>query len=142
MSIQASVAVRIPQTFPDIKQEIVDDTSIQKPFGGWKILQEPIPINKDKGIYKVEFNTVDLSTLNDGEKLHSLKNELSNLSFSSKIKHLIISFNRCHSLAPNNADSLANHFIYLKNKMKSNGQKLSLVHLEKRLFEKMLCIAF
>ncbi|MBI3591751.1 MAG: hypothetical protein HY094_10290 [Candidatus Melainabacteria bacterium] len=137
---------------------VFDDTVCESIRGGWQVLKNPANVLEIAGTYVVEFNPsqrdLSLYSCNERGKLLRLQNELTQLANSSNVKHLIVSFFGCHSLdrleqqkplssersnieMVNGPKYFADYLTYLRNYMASSDKKLSLVHLEKSLYENL-----
>lgn len=120
------------------------DEKLDKLIYDWKFIQRPLSLTFngiDEGVYLIEIksNHTNLSNiLKDPEEAYRLESEISKIAGLIKVKHLIVSLHSCELVNGTSPDPLAEFFLNRKMLMKDEHRHLSLVHVEGRLYDRLL----
>ncbi|OGI09110.1 MAG: hypothetical protein A3I68_06565 [Candidatus Melainabacteria bacterium RIFCSPLOWO2_02_FULL_35_15] len=110
----------------------------------WKFIQRPVLLTKggkNDGVYLVEIKPshYNLSAiLKEPDEIYRLENEICNIATLPRVKHLIASLYKCELVNGTSPDRLAGFFLNRKGLMENEYKHLSLVHVEGRLYERLL----
>lgn len=110
----------------------------------WKFIQRPVLLTKggkDEGVYLIEIKPshCNLSAvLKEPDEIYRLENEICNIAALPKVKHLIVSLYKCELVNGTSPDRLAGFFLNRKRLMEDEYKHLSLVHVEGRLYKRLL----